>query len=188
MSYMYDLTDYIVITEPLLSKETMGKILATSEGIKWRIPPNDGNYKRTCTTFPISMAAVGKYSIPEGRLESVKWADQTLVSATHKAVRAYKERHSRAYTVSDSGFDILRYETGQFIEDHIDDRAPRVLTMSLILNDDYTGGEFRFWKKEDVSFNVPAGCAIMFPPNFMFPHEVLPIISGTRYSMITWFS
>ena len=180
------LTDYIIVTEPLLPKETLKEVLATTEGIKWRVPNTGNNYTRTCTTFPISMAAIGKYPIPEGRLEQVKQADKTLVDATLKALHAYKEKHPRVVTRSDSGFDILRYETGQCIGDHIDDLAPRILTMSIVLNDDYTGGEFRFWKKIDK--NVPAGCAIIFPPNFMFPHEVLPITSGTRYSMITWFT
>jgi prolyl 4-hydroxylase len=63
--------------------------------------------------------------------------------------------------------------------------VPRVLSMSMMLNNEYTGGEFLFWKS--LSIPVPAGCAIMFPANFMFPHEVLPITSGTRYAMITWF-
>jgi Uncharacterized iron-regulated protein len=114
-------------------------------------------------------------------------ADRALVDATRDALKLYKQKHPRAYTRSDIGFDILRYQKGQFIADHIDDREPRVLSMSIVLNDDYEGGEFRFWKKENVTIDVQAGCAIMFPPNFMFPHEVLPITSGTRYAMITWF-
>lgn len=183
---MNPLSDFIVVTEPLLSKGMLDKILATTEGIKWRVPPSDGDYKRTCTTFPLSAAAAGKYPIPKGSAERVKWADKTLVGATLQALRIYKAKHPKIYTRTDCGFDILRYEKGQFIGDHVDDREPRVLAMSLGLNDDYTGGDFSFWKGEAV--RLPAGCAIMFPPNFMFPHEVLPVTSGTRYSMITWFS
>jgi hypothetical protein len=180
-----DLTDYIVVTEPLLSKEILEQIVMLTDGVDWRHPPNDGNYVRTCTTFPLSAAAVQKYPIPEGRLDYVKWADRTLVTATRQALRVYQKKYPRAFTRSDVGFDILRYEEGQSIGDHVDDREPRVLSMSIALNNGYTGGEFRFWKYLDVA--VPAGCAIMFPPNFMFPHEVLPVTSGTRYSMITWY-
>ncbi len=183
---MNPLSEYIVVTEPLLSKETLADILRTADGIKWRVPSTDGSYKRTCTTFPLSAAVIGKYPIPKGRLDRVKWADKTLVAATLKALRIYKGMHPKMFTRTDSGFDILRYETGQFISEHVDDSVPRVLSMSLALNDEYTGGEFQFWKNDTIQ--LPAGCAIMFPPNFMFPHEVLPVTSGTRYSMITWFT
>lgn len=183
---MNPLSDFIVVTEPLLPKDTLADILRVTEGIKWRIPPKDGDYVRTCTTFPLSAAAAGKYPIPKGRSDRVKWADKTLVGATLQALRIYKAKHPKLFTRTDCGFDILRYETGQFIGDHVDDREPRVLAMSLGLNDDYTGGDFSFWK--DTTIHLPAGCAVMFPPNFMFPHEILPVKSGTRYSMITWFS
>jgi predicted 2-oxoglutarate/Fe(II)-dependent dioxygenase YbiX len=183
---MNPLSDFIVVTEPLLSKGMLEKILAATNGVKWRIPPSDGDYKRTCTTFPLSAAAAGNYPVPKDRSEHVKWADKALVSVTLQALRTYKKKHSKLFTRTDCGFDILRYEKGQFIGDHVDDREPRVLAMSIALNDDYTGGEFSFWK--DTTVPLPAGCAIMFPPNFMFPHQILPVISGTRYSMITWFS
>ena len=179
------LADYVMITEPLLTKEAACEILAVTEGVEWRHPkPKDG-YTRTCTTFPISKAAVGNYLIPEGRLKQVQWADNFLLDVTRLALRVYKEKHPRMITQTDSGFDILRYETGQSIGDHVDDLEPRVLSMSISLNDDYTGGEFMFWKNK--TMRLPNGCALMFPSNFMFPHEVLPVTSGTRYSMITWF-
>tara|TARA_B100001175_G_scaffold86304_1_gene72525 strand:+ start:561 stop:716 length:156 start_codon:yes stop_codon:yes gene_type:complete len=30
------------------------------------------------------------------------------------------------------------------------------------------------------------GSAIVFPSNFMFPHEVKKVISGDRYSVMAW--
>lgn len=181
---MDKLSDYIVVTEPLFSKETSSEILAVTDGIEWRLPEIYKGIERTCTTFPVSSACVGNYPVPEGRLDRVKWADETLLSAAQKALRIYQKQHPRVYTKSDSGFDILRYEKGQFIGDHVDDNVPRVLSMSIALNDDYTGGEFKFWDKV---IRLPVGGAIMFPSNFMYPHEILPVVSGTRYSMITWF-
>ena len=159
--------------------------MAVTDGIEWRVPESYNGIARTCTTFPLSSASIGNYPTPEGRLDRIKWADETLLNATCQALRIYQEKHPKVFTKSDSGFDILRYETGQFIGEHIDDKEPRVLSMSIALNDDYTGGEFRFWN--NVTVPVSVGCAIMFPPNFMYPHEILPVISGTRYSMITWF-
>ena len=53
----------------------------------------------------------------------------------------------------------------------------------LFLNDDYTGGSFRV---ADSSYHPKMGSAIIFPSNFMYPHEVLPIKSGTRWSVVAW--
>ena len=181
---MRDLSQFITITEPLLTKRALTSILAATEGIEWRVP--EQNYVRTCTTFPISAAVVGNYPAPPERLEQIKEADAALVTATLAGLRIYKELHP-LNTRGDTGFDILRYQPGQSIGLHVDDLAPRILTMSILLNEDFTGGEFRFWQDDTATFSVPAGCAIIFPPTFMYPHEILPIQSGTRYSMITWF-
>jgi predicted 2-oxoglutarate/Fe(II)-dependent dioxygenase YbiX len=54
------------------------------------------------------------------------------------------------------------------------------------LNDDFEGGEFVFFNKE-LKYKLEKGDAIMFPSNFMYPHEVMPVTQGTRYSIITWF-
>lgn len=90
---------------------------------------------------------------------------------------------------SDSGYSLLRYKTGQFISTHIDasNRSPRELSLSINLNDNYSGGEFSFFDKE-LKFDLKKGDIIMFPSNFMYPHEILPILSGERYSIITWIS
>jgi hypothetical protein len=179
------LTDFIMITEPVLARGFLDEILTITEGLEWRVP-DDRGYSRTCTTFPLSAAVAGGFPLRADRLELAKKADETLLAAVHKALRLYKDKFE-VVTQSDSGFDILRYAKGQQIDSHADDLVPRVLSMSIGLNDDYTGGEFRFWQNENLTFRLPAGCALMFPPNFMYPHQILPVLSGTRYSMITWF-
>ena len=37
------------------------------------------------------------------------------------------------------------------------------------------------------AYKLEKGDALMFPSNFMYPHEVMPVTKGTRYSIITWF-
>ena len=53
----------------------------------------------------------------------------------------------------------------------------------LFLNDNYKGGQFII---SDVLYKPEQGSAIIFPSNFMFPHEVKTIKKGTRYSIVTW--
>jgi predicted 2-oxoglutarate/Fe(II)-dependent dioxygenase YbiX len=88
----------------------------------------------------------------------------------------------------DSGYDLLKYTTGGFYTQHTDSFTdnPRAISCSLILNDDYEGGEFGFFDRE-VVYKLKKGSAITFPSNFLYPHEIMPVTSGTRYSIITWF-
>ena len=53
----------------------------------------------------------------------------------------------------------------------------------LFLNDDYEGGQFFVADKE---YETKKGSAIIFPSNFMFPHEVKEVTSGERWSVVTW--
>jgi predicted 2-oxoglutarate/Fe(II)-dependent dioxygenase YbiX len=181
------LADFIMVTEPLMEPLVLKEILSATAGVQWRVPEASPDYPdRTCTTFPLSAAVGGNYPIDPEHLPMAKRADDILLEASIRALNIYKSRY-KMVTRQDSGFDILRYDVGQYIGSHFDDMVPRVLSMSIALNDEYTGGEFRFWGDPDRTLRLPAGCALMFPPNFMYPHEILPVTSGVRYSMITWF-
>ena len=56
-------------------------------------------------------------------------------------------------------------------------------TSLLFLNDDYDGGEFLVAAKK---FKTKKGSAIIFPANFMYPHKVMEITKGIRWSIVTW--
>lgn len=59
-----------------------------------------------------------------------------------------------------------------------------ILTVLGALNDNYEGGEFLMFNDKQV--DIPAGAVIIFPSNFLYPHEVKPVKSGTRYSYVSW--
>jgi hypothetical protein len=89
-----------------------------------------------------------------------------------------------------SGYDHVLYMGSQSQEykDHVDHsqfNKPRILTCSLILNDNYDGGDFRFFEGE---YTVPkkAYSAVVFPSNFCFPHSITPVSEGDRHAIITW--
>ena len=87
---------------------------------------------------------------------------------------------------ADTGYEFLKYETGGFYTQHLDDGTDttRRISMSLLLNEEYEGGEMQFFG--DYKVNGKTGSAIVFPSNFCYPHEVLPVKSGIRYSIVTW--
>jgi|TARA_R110000744_G_scaffold55365_1_gene117105 predicted 2-oxoglutarate/Fe(II)-dependent dioxygenase YbiX len=89
-------------------------------------------------------------------------------------------------SVTDTGYEILRYKKNEFYKCHTDDSKsdPRRLALSFILNEDFCGGEFQFFSSHKVAPKI--GEALVFPANFTYPHEVLEITQGTRHAMITW--
>ena len=74
--------------------------------------------------------------------------------------------------------------------DHIhsmfDGNRKGIPTLSILgsLNDDYEGGDLVFWESEKIT--LKAGQIMLFPSNFMYPHRVDEVTSGTRYSYVSW--
>ena len=68
-----------------------------------------------------------------------------------------------------------------------DDR-PRQLhplvTVIVMLNDDFEGGELILL--DDYEVKLKAGEACYFPSNFMYPHQVKKVAKGTRMTINAW--
>ena len=89
-----------------------------------------------------------------------------------------------------TGWDHVLYmgDKAQEYKEHVDmstDREPRLLTCSLILNDDYEGGDFTFFEGE-YKILKKAYSAIVFPSNNCFPHAITPVYKGDRHVILTW--
>jgi predicted 2-oxoglutarate/Fe(II)-dependent dioxygenase YbiX len=52
------------------------------------------------------------------------------------------------------------------------------------LNEGYEGGEFLFSSKHEIP--LKAGDMLVFPSNFMYPHEVKELTKGERYTFVAW--
>jgi Rps23 Pro-64 3,4-dihydroxylase Tpa1-like proline 4-hydroxylase len=82
---------------------------------------------------------------------------------------------------------LLKYTSGGYLPAHQDQGvSSRVLSVLLYLNDDYEGGEIEF-QHSKIKIKPEAGSVIFFPSNFLYVHEVHPIVSGTRYSLPNWY-
>jgi predicted 2-oxoglutarate/Fe(II)-dependent dioxygenase YbiX len=92
------------------------------------------------------------------------------------------------------GFDahvVLSYsaEGGHFFGAHRDNGAPstadRAFAVSLILNDDFEGGELIFPEYSGVKVSPPVGAAAVFSCSLL--HRVVPVTRGRRFSLTTFF-
>jgi alkylated DNA repair dioxygenase AlkB len=114
--------------------------------------------------------------------------DQQVYECASQAIHRYHERFPECAIAKDTGYQLLKYTAGTGYARHTDDfySEPRVVSCSFCLNDEYTGGEFNM-TDQGLSFKQKKGSALLFPSNFMYPHEVAKVTSGTRYSIVTWF-
>jgi hypothetical protein len=77
---------------------------------------------------------------------------------------------------------ILKYDKGQFIKDHCDVNGSIRASCTLNLNEDYEGGEFRFFNGQ-IKHSFKTGDAMIFPAEPIWIHGTEPITKGTRYSI-----
>jgi len=111
-----------------------------------------------------------------------------------QAIDVYKEKFPYSNIEQCSAIDFLKYEHNSYkagYKFHTDmgSSVPlRQLSLSVCLNNEFEGGEFVFdFPKQKVQYPQNVGDIIIFPSNFMYPHQVNQITKGTRYALIGWF-
>jgi len=180
-------SEYIKVYDNVLSDELCNLIINEYEDYEWASASTSDELVKTdirkCSIIGISLpGTISK------NYEVRKYIDDQIFSGVSSVIKQYNQEFPHLEIENDTGYDLLRYETGDFYVEHIDyfKNTSRIVSLSFILNDDYEGGEFCFFGRK-VKKKIKKGSAIVFPSNFMFPHEILPVQNGTRYSIITWF-
>ena len=85
-----------------------------------------------------------------------------------------------------------KYDVGTMMRSHYDHihnifdgerKGVPIVSIVANLNEDYEGSEFVC---RDTKIKLKTGDILMFPSNFMYPHEVTECTKGTRYSFVSW--
>ena len=116
---------------------------------------------------------------------------EDIKASFERTIKKYSEEFPLFSAQLMTDFRINRYSEGGFMSRHVDNihhshgqqyGYPQVSVL-LYLNDDYEGGEFYVANKR---FEPEKGSGIIFPSNFMFPHQAKVVTKGTRWSIISW--
>lgn len=186
---MYCLSDYIRVydihlpdtfVDTLLSRYKDCFTPALTVGEKFNDDTTIGTIRR-CTVSPITDV--------EQRLEESSDIDTLLFNQFTTVLQRYHNEFPLMYCTQDTGYQLLQYEAGGFYKQHVDQTPEyphRTVSAAILLNDDFEGGQFSFFDRTYIPPLTKHQC-IVFPSNFMFPHEITPITKGTRYSVVTWF-
>lgn len=111
---------------------------------------------------------------------------ETFFDAFDEVERDYRRTFGINFTKHDA-YQILKYGVGQKFTNHIDDSEQNHRRISSIfyINDNYEGGEIVF-PRFGITYKPAAGEAIYFPSTYVYNHSVKPVISGTRYAVVSW--
>jgi hypothetical protein len=179
-------TDYIKVFDTNLDQDLIKNIISIDPYLEPAMTSaGDTNYRK-CQNLWINEEIVLNMGLPE----IFKEIYYKLDCETKKVVEQYQKEFldcKKSIVGEHQGFNILKYLENNKYDTHIDDfghRAFRRLSISILLTDDFTGGEFEFFGEEKIS--LKRNQAIIFPSSWMYPHRVLPITSGIRRSIVTW--
>ena len=115
--------------------------------------------------------------------------NEELYKQIDGCLRKYQEIFPEVSIQSnESGYIFLKYTNGCYYKEHIDQATnmiQRTLTIIIVLNDEYEGGELAFFHGTYV-LSLKKNTLIIFPSNFIFPHQIFEITNGIRYSIVTW--
>jgi hypothetical protein len=110
---------------------------------------------------------------------------QDVYDLINPAVQDYSRMYSIQLNFWEA-MNFVKYGPGQHFQEHSDHGHSYTCVLSAVAypNDDYEGGELSFGKL-GVSFKPKAGDLYLFPSTYLFSHRAMPVISGTKYSIVT---
>ncbi len=145
----------------------------------------DTNYRK-CKNFWFDENVVKNFGLPDFFKTLYDESDRICTEIINRYCEDFPLCNKSLARIN-TGFHLLRYDIGDNYKEHVDDfgrNAFRRLSISLCLNDGFTGGDFQFFNSYNVT--IKKNQCIIFPSSWMFPHKIDPITSGVRRSIVSW--
>ena len=203
---MYSVNEWY-FWEDALDKNTCDKIRNSANG-KWKeskVDTKKGVTDEERKTGLIPIPDIDK----NARISDIVWTqEQWIYDIIWPYMEQANEKAGWKYDITGAeSMQITRYKKGGFYSFHRDGPSDhlsvydmpnnkflhgnvRKLSMTVLLNDNYEGGEFQFatYRKEKCkirSLESKQGSIVVFPSSM--EHRVTPVTKGTRHSLVVWF-
>ena len=140
-------------------------------------------------------ASIGGESNTSNNIRSTKisWImDKTILLTLKDKMLEINKSKNWNYDITDMfPFQYSVYHENDHYDWHVDTgsaylkQKERKISFSLILNDNYEGGELEFKNSdENISLDLNKGDMVTFPS--FLEHRVKPVLNGTRISLVGW--
>jgi hypothetical protein len=160
-------------------------------------PDNDYEYQEAMVGYSMKIPEYRdcydfKYKRHDFDHDTSEWGDKLreLADETIYRQKQVVKDYTRRYNIGELRYweatNYIKYGPGQHFQEHHDHGYSYNCVVSLVgyPNDDYEGGELYF-RLQNIKIKARAGDLFIFPSNFMYPHRAMPVVSGTKYSMVT---
>ena len=141
-------------------------------------------------------------SMPEKELDVMPCTQEQQNKITPhliKALEEYQNKYSKPgektqgpWLTKFSPIRFNKYPIGTMMREHYDHihsifdgkmKGVPIISIVAQLNEDYEGAEFYCRGRK---IELKTGDILLFPSNFMYPHEVKETKKGVRYSFVSW--
>ena len=128
------------------------------------------------------------------RRTEIRWLMYEHFSPLHQAMIRAVSDHQAEFGIKDPlrierGVQLATYHPGDHYGWHIDgrvgDRTRRILSISVLLTDDFKGGRLDF-RSPGAPHLKKAGDIVIFNSDEW--HRVAPVTAGVRESLVVWFT
>lgn len=128
------------------------------------------------------------------RRTEIRWLQFEQFAPIHREMIRVVSEHQQAFGIRDPlrierGVQLATYHEGDHYGWHIDgragDRTRRVLSISVLLTDDFQGGRLDF-RSPGAPHLKKAGDIVIFNADEW--HRVAPVTKGVRESLVVWFT
>ena len=139
---------------------------------------------RDCVDFKFKKSDIERDTSEDSLKLQKLWQD--VYDVQLPAVDDYRKDYNILHLKYWEAFNFIKYGPGQHFKEHHDHGFSYNCTVSLVayINDDYDGGELYF-RLQNLNIKPKAGDLYIFPSNYMYPHQAMPVHSGTKYSIVT---
>jgi predicted 2-oxoglutarate/Fe(II)-dependent dioxygenase YbiX len=187
---MKTLQDYIKIYKNVLSNEFCDKILNELKNVNWV----EHTFYNSISKEHIDINGTNELMNSWDNIQSKNELDKKVWDCIYQYIVL---DFSTTYFDSWNGFNTIRfnkYYNNKKMELHCDHiqsmfdgerKGIPILSILGALNNNYEGGKFLMFD-EKIEIKLNKGDIMIFPSNFLYPHEVEPVTKGTRNTFVTW--
>ncbi len=149
---------------------------------------------RDCSDFKYGGTKGAKFeqfTNPPEQFADAREVHDEVMGPVHACVEHYCENLNIGTLEYFEAPNFVRYNKGQHFQVHPDCGFSYTCTTSVVAffntcGEDYTGGELVF-PYQDIKFTPHAGDMVVFPSNYPYVHQSLPIETGTKYSLVVMY-
>jgi len=186
---MDQIEDYIIVKN-IISRDVCQSLIDECNKKEWR--------KHTWNSYAAGTSSSEKTKELDVMTSTDEQQDK-VTPALFKALDEYQitcswkgEKTDNQWLTQFNRIRFNKYEVGTMMRRHYDHihsifdgimKGVPIVSIVVNLNEDYEGAEFHCRGKE---IKLKTGDILMFPSNFMYPHEVTECTKGARYSFVCW--